>query len=488
MRRAFLVTGFVVLAVLGGIGLALYFGRVGRVQSAPQGNEIRSTATRYHCPMHPTYVSDKPGDCPICGMKLVPIKDEPATANHAGPMPDDKIAQVKLGQYYCPMGAEHVQDAPGNCPKCGMKLVRKEETPVVHQDHAMHTETLPGVPGRTAISVSPEKRQLIGLTFSKVEKRKLVRRARTVAQVEHDETRYATVAPRFAGWVRTLHVNFTGAPVEKDQFLFTVYSPELFSAENEYLVAWHSLKLLDDSAPTSQKQSASALLESARLRLELLEIGDREIGELEKRGVASPEMIFRAPFSGHVIVKNAVEGKAFAAGESLYEIGDLSHLWLRAYVFEYEMPLIAVGQMATVIFPYLNNRTTRAKVTFIYPHIEPQTRRGQIRLELDNPGQEIRPEMWANVEIELDAGDRLSVPASSLIDTGTRYVAFVERPDKYLEPREVRIGMKTDDYYEVTSGLEEGEQVVTRALFLVDSESQLKAAIAGMGDVGAHQH
>lgn len=436
---------------------------------------------RYHCPMHPTYISDKPGDCPICGMRLVPIKNDTIAAHHTHDAQTDKIAQVKPGQFYCPMNAEHVQDTPGHCPICGMELVEKKT-------HPAHSQTTHAVPGRTAISVSADKRQLIGLTLSKVEKRTLTKTVRTVARVEHDETRYATVAPRFAGWVQTLHVNFTGAPVEKGQPLFTVYSPELYSAQNEYLVAWRAFKQLKDDTPPAQKESVKALFDSARLRLALLEVGEHELRKLEERNLPDPEMTFYAPVSGHVIVKNAVEGKAFMAGESLYEIGDLSHLWLRAYVFEYDLPLVSVGQDAVVTFPYLTNRTYNATVTFIYPHIEPQTRRAEIRLELDNPNYVLRPEMWANVEITVHATPTLSVPASALIDTGTRYIAFVERADNWLEPREVQIGMKNDDYYEVTAGLSEGEHVVTRALFLVDSESQLKAAVAAMGTAPAHQH
>ena len=442
---------------------------------------------KYHCPMHPTYIVDKPGDCPICGMKLVPIKGDKPAPKAAASAEDLKIAQVKPGQFYCPMGAEHVQDQAGKCPKCGMKLVEKKESPAGHEGHGA-AATAASVPGRVSVSLSPDKRQMIGLTLSKVEKRSLTRMVRTAARVEHDETRYTRIAPRFAGWVRKLHVNFTGAPVEKGQPLFTVYSPELFSTENEYLIAWRGMKQLKDEAPASQKESANALLESARLRLALFEIGDEEIRGLEQSGKASAELLFRAPFAGHVLAKNAVEGKAFMSGESLYEIADLSHLWLRAYVFEFEMPLISVGQEAVINFPYLNNESFVGKVTFIYPHIEPQTRRGEIRLELDNPQHRLRPDMWANVEINLAAGEKLTVPASSVIDTGPRYVAFVEGKDEHLDPREVKIGMKTDDYYEVVSGLKEGERVVTRALFLLDSESQLKAAISGMGEAGGHQH
>jgi len=452
-----------------------------------KSDSAQASPQKYHCPMHPTYISDRPGDCPICGMKLVLIKEDKPAAAVSLSESDPHTARVKPGQFFCPMHPEVVQNEPGRCPDCGMNLREKEEPRAVLGDHAKHS-TGPSVPGRVPISLSPDKRQLIGLTLSKVERRNLTRTVRTAALVEHDETGYTRIAPRFAGWVRKLHVNFTGAPVEKGQPLFTVYSPELFSAENEYLIAWRGVKQLKADAPAFQKEAARTLLESARLRVALFEIGDEEVRELEQRGTARAELLFRAPFSGHVLVKNAVEGKAFMAGESLYEIADLAHVWLRAYVFEFEMPLIAAGQEAIVNFPYLNNESFSAKVTFIYPHIEPQTRRGQIRLEMENHHHRIRPDMWANVEIELGAGEKLTVPASAVIDTGPRYVAFVERDDRQLEPREVKVGMKTDDYYEVVSGLYENERVVTHALFLVDSESQLKAAIAGMRSSGGHQH
>lgn len=447
---------------------------------------------KYHCPMHPTYVSDKPGDCPICNMKLVPIKDDKAKPTPAAPQATnadtkDKTAHIKPGQFYCPMDLNVVSNAPGLCPECNMKLTEKKEAPAGHEGHTTNTTAAP-VPGRISISLSADKRQLIGLTLSKVEKRNLTRTVRTTAIVQHDETRYTRIAPRFAGWVRKLHVNFTGAPVEQGQPLFTAYSPELFSTENEYLIAWRGLQQLKADAPAAQRDSAKALVESARLRMTLFEIGDEEIRALEQRGAASAESPFRAPFSGHVLVKNAVEGKAFMAGETLYEIADLSHVWLRASVYEFELPLIKPGQDAVIDFPYLNNESFPAKVTFLYPHIEAQTRRGEIRLELDNPKHQLRPNMWANVEVEIQVGEKLTVPASAVIDTGQRYIAFVEGQDEHLEPREVKIAAKTDDYYEVVSGLKEGEQVVTRALFLVDSESQLKAAIAGMGAAGGHQH
>lgn len=446
------------------------------------GHDTHAKAQKYHCPMHPTYITDKPGDCPICNMKLVPIKEDPAVAAAAA---SPGASAAKPGQYTCPMHPKVVSDGPGSCPDCGMNL---EKVPPA-DPHAEHKAAAPApVPGRIAISISPEKQQLIGLTTERIEVRKLTQSVRSTATLEHDETKLARIAPRFAGWVRELKVNYTGQKVAKGDPLFTVYSPELFEAESEYLLALQRVNQLKSREDTTQAESAKRLLESARRKLSLWEIGETEIAELEQSGQARDEILVRSPATGHVVTKNVVQGRAFMAGETLYEIADLSHLWVRAYVYEFEAPLIKEGQAARVTFPYLGNRSINSKVTFLYPHIDPQTRRAEVRLEIDNPRLDLRPQMWANVELEASFGEVLTVPASAIIDTGVRLVAFVMRDDNHLEPREVTIGARSDDYYEVLSGLNDGEKVVARSLFLIDSESQLKAAISGMGSAGSHKH
>ncbi|HPC60975.1 MAG TPA: efflux RND transporter periplasmic adaptor subunit [Verrucomicrobiota bacterium] len=399
------------------------------------GASAAGPGAKYHCPMHPTYVSDRLGDCPICGMRLVPIKQGGETA----------------------------------------------------RDTAARGDAGPEVPGRTAIMVPADKRQLIGLTTSVVEERPFRRTLRTTGAIEHDETRWAKVAPRFGGWVRTLYVNATGQPVRQGEPMFSVYSPELFQAQTEYLLAWKNHQRLAGSPP-AERQAAWGLVQSARRRLELLELDEAEIKALEQREAPADEVLIRAPFSGHVVTRNAAAGQAFAAGETLYEIADLDHLWVRATLSESEMPEVKVGQDAALVFPQLGGKTVASRVSFIYPHIDPASRRGAVRLELENPGQVLRPDMWAQVEIGIDPGPLLAVPASALIDTGTRHVAFVDRADGHLEPREVKVGARTEDLVQVLEGLKAGERVVTRALFLIDSESQLKAALAGLGAAGEHSH
>ncbi|MBI5381837.1 MAG: efflux RND transporter periplasmic adaptor subunit [Opitutae bacterium] len=424
-----------------------------------------ASGQKYHCPMHPTYVSDRLGDCPICNMKLVPIKDAAPAAK----------TPAQSSVYTCSMCPQVRSDKPGLCPECNMKL-----TPAPAAG--------PDVPGRTAIMLSSEKQQLIGLTTETVTKRVLTQMVRATATLEHDETRYARIAPRFGGWIRELRVNATGQEVAAGAILFTVYSPELLAAQNEYLLAHRQLASFAGPADDPQRDATKQLAETARRRLALWQVADEEIAALERAGRAFDELPMRSPVAGHIVAKTAVAGKAFMAGETLYEIAALDPLWVRAAVPESDSARIAVGQKARVVFPALAGQVRESTVAFIYPHIEAQSRRAELRLVLANPEHTLRPSMWAQVEIEVALGEKLTVPAAAVIDTGTRFVAFVPRADGHFEPREVRIGAKTDDHYEVLGGLADGEKVVARALFLVDSESQLKAAIAGMSAPGGHNH
>lgn len=444
-----------------------------------QPSSSTADARKYHCPMHPTYVTDRPGDCPICNMKLVPIKDSAPAAVRTNDA--QSTSRVAPGQYYCSMCPEVVTNAPGLCWVCNMKLKLKgEDAPHTGHDAAPTSGAGEPVPGRTAVLIAPEKQHLIGLRTAPVEQRHLVQTLRATAVVQHDETRYARVAPRFGGWIRKLHVNYTGQEVERGQPLLTVYSPELVATEREFLLARQQVEVSRTNSASREHQAAVRLLDAARERLALWEIAPEEITALEQRAEPSAELLIRAPVAGHVIAKSAVEGRSFMPGETLYELGVIDPLWLRVSLQETDFAQVQVGQPARALFPALGGRRYETTVRFMYPHLDPVTRRGEVRLELANPGRRLRPEMWADVEVDIDLGEVLVVPASAVIDTGQRCVAFVRGDDDHLHPREVQIGVRTDDWWQVNAGLEPGEPVVTRALFLVDSESQLKAAIATM--------
>ena len=433
------------------------------------GSGSTGAGGKFFCPMHPTYTSDRPGDCPICNMKLVPVKTEPSTNSPASAATN--MPPAKAARYHCPMHPTYTSAGPGECPICGMDLV---PIPTDKTGGAGG-----GIPGVATVALSADKQQLIGLRTSVVSKRSLARTIRTTATLEHDERKLAKIAPRFGGWVVSLKVNQTGQEVAKGDPLLTVYSPEMYSAENEYLLAWQRVQQLRGAAG-SEADQAKALLDSSQRRLRLLGIGDAEIAALEKAGQPEDEILLRAPVSGHVITRRVTDGQSFMPGEVLFEIGAMTPLWARAYIYEADLAFVKPSDAAEVTVPFLPNEHFATKVDFVYPHIDAPTRRAEIRLEVANPNHQLRPNMWAEVLITADVGEVLTVPASAVIDSGRRCVAFVVKPDDHFEPREVKVGLRGEDYWQVLDGLAEGEKVVTRALFLLDAESQLKAAVAGM--------
>jgi RND family efflux transporter MFP subunit len=290
----------------------------------------------------------------------------------------------------------------------------------------------------------------------------------------------ASINTKFNGWVEKLNVNATGQAVKKGEPLLDIYSPELVAVQEEYLIAFRARQA---GTPGSE-----ALLESARRRMQFMDVTAEQIALLEKEGTARRTLTIASPFDGIAVEKSAVEGKAITAGENLFRVADLSTVWILADVYESELSSVKAGLEATATFTALPGEKFSARVGYVYPYLDERTRTAKARLEAPNPGGKLKPDMWGNVEIVTDAREALSVPASAVIQTGERSVAFVDKGNGHLEPRELKLGLKTDEYIEVLEGLSEGEKVVTRALFLVDSESQLRAAISGMGAAGEHQH
>lgn len=322
---------------------------------------------------------------------------------------------------------------------------------------------------KEGFSVSVEKQQKLGVVTEPAARRRLVRALRLTAVIQVNERAQYTVTPRFEGWVQQLHVNATGQTVRAGQPLLTVYSPDLLSALGEYRAA-QSAGLLD-------------LMKSARQRLNNWQITEEDLAHLE-HGQANLEL--RSPINGVVLEKPAINGMRFGAGDVLFKLADLSTVWVEAQVPEDQQGLLQLGQKAQVTVDAYPGEMFAGKVSFIYPTLDPQTRTVKVRVELPNRGGRLRPAMFAQVELAAPLAKEavLSIPVSAVIDSGTRQVALVRVADDRFQPRELKLGQRTADYVEVLEGVSEGEQVVTRANFLLDSESNLKSALGGP----SHQH
>ena len=419
----------------------------------------------YICPMHPTVVSDKPGSCPICGMDLV---EREMDGGHGHEMQADRET------YICPMHPTVVSDKPGSCPICGMDLVVKKADVSSVQNGS--------------VQIDPTTIQNIGVKTMMVEKQPLKRTVRAVGRVDYDETRIMDVNSKVAGWVEQLFVDYTGQWVEKGQPLLALYSPELVAAQEEYLTALNYAERMRDGVVRDVAQSADDLLAAARQRLLYWDISAGQIAELKKMRQVGRTMPILAPRSGIVTHKDVLEGAYIGSGQHLYRIADLSVVWIYADVYEYEMPWISKGQRAEVSLSYLPGGQFEGKVDYIFPFMNEKTRTVQVRMIFDNADGALKPDMYADVVIRPEVGrEGVVIPAQAVIHSGTRRIVVMAHGDGRFEPREIHIGVETEDGYEVLRGLNSGEEIVTAAQFLIDSESNLKAALAGMrGDVGGH--
>ena len=350
-----------------------------------------------------------------------------------------------------------------------------------------------GMPGMTAepgaggtpetentIVISQEKLQSVGVRFESAQRRSLERLIRTVGHAEIDERLWAHVNIKLEGWIEELGVNYTGERVERGQLLFTLYSPELLATQREYLLALRAANILKNNPSSRAIDNSLSLVESSRQRLRLWDITEEQIRELERTGEASKTVAFYSPIRGTVIKKTAVAGMKVSPGEEMYTIADLSQIWIVADIYEYELPFIRVGQGAVVSLSYDPSRVVNGRVAFIYPTLDPETRTAKVRLETPNPGERIKPGMYANVELKIPLGRRLVVPRDAVLETGERQIIFINHGEGKLEWRNAKLGVQAGDWVEILEGVKEGEQIVTSANFLIDSESRLKSAVGGM--------
>jgi Cu(I)/Ag(I) efflux system membrane fusion protein len=335
------------------------------------------------------------------------------------------------------------------------------------------------------VVLSPDKVQLIGVRTAVAAYHVVDRQIRTVGKIEPDETRLAFVNTKVAGWVKKLYIDYTGQNVVKGQPILSIYSPDLVTAQDEYLLALRA----KTAAPAKEgledvTASQQSLIESAKRRLVLWDITEEQIMELEKSGKPKTDINLQAPLDGIVLEKMVLEGTYVTPGMNLYRIADLSQVWIIADIYEYEAPLVKVGQEARVSFAYQPGESFTATVNYVYPVLDPTTRTIKVRLAAKNPHLKLKPEMFANVEITVVSGKRLAIPTEAVLDSGLRKIVYVEKKPGVYEMRDVKLGVSGERYVEVLSGIRKGEKVVTSGNFLIDSESQLRAGSGG----GGHSH
>jgi Cu(I)/Ag(I) efflux system membrane fusion protein len=372
---------------------------------------------------------------------------------------------VVTATWTCPMHPTIVSDDPGDCPICGMKLV---------ESAAVAPAEVEG--GLATVSIDPARQQLIGLRTAPVEMGRVATAWRTVGRVTVDETRVRHINVKVAGFVERVFVDFIGKPVRQGQPLFSIYSPDLVAAQEEYLLALRTRRTLGGSLAAG----GDTLVDAARRKLRLWDVPESEIARLERTGEPQRTLVLRSPIGGVVVRKDVVDGMQLAAGAMPYEIVDLSKVWVQADVYESELRRVKAGMPASLALKAFPDRTFHGKVAFVAPMLEAATRTVKVRLEFPNPSGDLRPEMFGEVLLETAARQALRIPADALIHSGTRTVVFVALGEGKLAPRAVMTGDSDGQVVEVVDGLAAGEQVVTRANFLVDSESRLRASLEAM--------
>jgi Cu(I)/Ag(I) efflux system membrane fusion protein len=387
-----------------------------------------------------------------CGSEIDIAEAAPGT-----PVPAHVHDPSQIAHYTCPMDTWVKKKEPGACPVCGMDLV-----PVTTE------EVTTGV-----MRIDHRRRQLIGLRTGLVERRDMTLHVRAIGRVAYDETRLSEVTLKYDGWIEKLYVEETGQHVRRGQTLLTLYSPELYSAQQEYLLA---LSQRDGARDEAGRQRAEMLVRGATQRLKLWDVTDGQLARIAELGEPLQHVPVNAPASGYVVAKDVIEGAAVKRGQRLFRIAALDRVWVEADVYERDIPLVKVGDTAQVTLSHLPGKTFEGKVAFIYPYLDGATRTSRARVELPNQGLELKPDMYANVELEVALGQRLVIPESAVIYSGPRRVVFLDMDNDQLRPMPISVGVKSDGYFEVLSGLDEGDRVVTSGNFLLSAESRLKAA------------
>jgi len=372
-----------------------------------------------------------------------------------------------------PMHPWYKSDKPGIAPDCGMKLVA-----VFPGDEARYERKANRLP-EGSVQITPEKQQLIGVEYGTAEYENVSGSLRSVARVTLDETKVAKVNSKLEGWLDQVFVDSVGRKVQKGDPLVTIYSPEALATQQEYLLAIKGRAMMHDSPVHEMLGSTENLVAAAKKRLELWDIADAQIAAITASGQPIKSLTLYSPISGFVMERNAFAKQRIMPDTVLYNIADLSTVWVVADVFEYEASNVRIGQSAALTLAYLPGRTFRGRVSYILPTVDPATRTVKVRIEFPNTEFLLKPEMYGEVEFQTGGTRRLVVPQTAVLNSGDRQTVFVDRGNGYFEPRDVKIGAQNSGRTEILSGLKAGERIVISGNFLIDSESQLKTALGG---------
>jgi len=450
-----------ILILILGVSLGFWAGRL-EVPKKPDATAAGETKPLYYRhPMNPKITSPVPAKDEM-GMDYVPIYAEQPAA--AAPEPG------KILYYRHPMGAADTSPVP-----------KKDE---MGMDYLPVYESEPEASGQ--IRISPEKIQKLGVSTETLAKRVLTRSIRALGSIQVDERRVHAVTPKFEGWISRLYVNATGQTVKRGQPLLEIYSPELMTAQQEYLIARQGQQALQQGSAQA-RGTAEHLTDNALQRLHYWDIAPAQLQRLQIQGKPVDTLPLLSPVNGVVLEKPAQEGMRFMPGELLFRIADLSAVWLLAEVFEQDIGGVHPNQAVQVHINAYPDQLFSGKVEFIYPTLATETRTVKVRVELPNAEGLLKPGLYGSVTLAAleDRDERLAVPDSAVIDSGARQVVLVQRGEGRFEPHVVKLGRQADGYWEVLEGLDAGDQVVTRANFLIDAESNLKSALDGFNNQGA---
>jgi len=499
----------------------------GRVEMAGSAAEELPEGTLWTCGMHPNVIQEEPGNCPICGMDLVPLRDGAGTAagDHAGhdhgTMTNGSMAMAAKSVWVCKDFPEMEFAAPGECPVDGTPLVEKEQegmtaghagegsgereilfyrnpmdptitSPEPRQDEMgmayvpvysdeVDGESMGTMSSGPVVSIDPVTVQNMNVQTVMVERRNVSREIRTVGYLEYDQQKMVSVTTKYSGFVEKVHVNYVGEPVRKGQPLFEIYSPELVQTEQELLSALDYSRRMGDASPDARRR-AQSLVEAARQRLSYWDIMPEQVARLEETGQVHRTLTVTAPSSGVVMMRmSGLEGMAAKPGMELFHIADLSSLWLSVEVFEDQLAWVREGSEADVTFSYFPGEHFTGRVRYIEPEVSEKTRTVSLRLEVPNLNRKLKSGMYATVVFRPMAAEAaVAVPNQAVLRTGERNVVIVALGEGRFVPRDVTLGASGEGYVQVLDGLEAGERIVTSSQFLIDSESNLKAAIQKM--------